>query len=66
MKTHVEVRVLFYSDMSKNEKRAVEERAEGEYPSPEAVLEGLEFLMKSGASRDDLLTFIEENYGANV
>ena len=64
MKTHVEVRVLFFSDMSKNEKRAVEER--DEYPSPEAVLEGLEFLMKSGASRDDLLTFIEENYGANV
>lgn len=64
MRTYTEVRVLFFSDMSKNEKRAVEER--DEYPSPEAVLEGLEFLMNSGASRDDLLTFIEENYGANV
>lgn len=66
MKAHVEVRVLFYSDMTKHEKHAVEERAEGEYPSPEAVLEGLEILMKDGASREDLLTFIEENYGANV
>lgn len=57
MKTHVEVRVLFYSDMT-----PIVERASDDYPSPEAVLEGLEILMKSGASRDDLLTFIEENY----
>lgn len=61
MKAHVEVRVMFYSNMA-----PIVERASDDYPSPEAVLEGLEYLMKSGASRDDLLTFIEENYGANV
>lgn len=57
MKAHVEVRVMFYSNMT-----PIVERANDDYPSPEAVLEGLEFLMKSGASRDDLLIFIEENY----
>lgn len=57
MKAHVEVRVMFYSNMT-----PIVERASDDYPSPEAVLEGLEFLMKSGASREELQTFIEENY----